>query len=45
MGVSINMLVAGEQSETKNGCGGKFKTTVKVAAVCETSTYREASAQ
>ncbi|MDJ0520046.1 MAG: RNA-guided endonuclease TnpB family protein [Trichodesmium sp. MO_231.B1] len=35
---AINILVAGGQSETKNGRGGKRKTTVKVAAANETST-------
>ncbi len=43
---AINILVAGGQSETKkNGRGGKRKTSVKVAAVCETSTHRGAKAQ
>ena len=36
---AINILVAGGQSETLNGRGGKHKTTVKVAAACETSTH------
>ncbi|NEQ71904.1 MAG: IS200/IS605 family element transposase accessory protein TnpB [Okeania sp. SIO2C9] len=40
---AINILVAGGQSETKNGRGGKRKTTAKVAAACETSTRRGAS--
>ena len=31
---AINILVAGGQSEKKNGRGSKLKTTVKVAAVC-----------
>ncbi len=35
---AINILVAGGQSETLNGRGGKRKTTAKVAAACETST-------
>ncbi len=38
---AINILVAGGQSETLNGRGGKHKTTVKVAAACETSTHFE----
>uniref|UniRef100_UPI00342217E2 zinc ribbon domain-containing protein n=1 Tax=Okeania sp. SIO2F4 TaxID=2607790 RepID=UPI00342217E2 len=40
-----NILVAGGQSETKNGRGGKHKTTVKVAEVSETSTRRGAMAR
>ncbi|WP_363267636.1 RNA-guided endonuclease TnpB family protein [Okeania sp. SIO2B3] len=36
---AINILVAGGHSETKNGRGGKRKTSVKIAAVCETSTH------
>ncbi|MDJ0554106.1 MAG: RNA-guided endonuclease TnpB family protein [Microcoleaceae cyanobacterium MO_207.B10] len=40
---AINILVAGGQSETKNGRGGKRQTTVKAAAVCETSTRRGAT--
>ena len=40
---AINILVAGGQSETKNGRGGKCKTTVKAAAACETSIRRGAS--
>ncbi|NEP84990.1 MAG: IS200/IS605 family element transposase accessory protein TnpB, partial [Okeania sp. SIO3B3] len=39
---AINILVAGGHSETKNGRGGKCKTTAKVAAACETSTRRGA---
>ncbi|GGA36532.1 RNA-guided endonuclease TnpB family protein [Okeania sp. KiyG1] len=39
---AINILVAGGQSETKNGRGGKRKTTAKVAAACDTSTHRGA---
>ncbi|NEP81654.1 MAG: IS200/IS605 family element transposase accessory protein TnpB [Okeania sp. SIO3B3] len=35
---AINILVAGGQSETLNGRGGKRKTSVKVAAASETST-------
>ena len=35
---TINILVAGRQSETRNGRVGKCKTTAKVAAACETST-------
>ena len=42
---AINILVAGGQSETKNGRGGKRKTSVKVAAACETSTRRGATAR
>ncbi len=42
---AINILVAGGQSETKNGRGDKLKTTAKVAAVDETSTHRGASAR
>ena len=42
---AINILVAGGQSETKNGQGGKHKTTVKVAAACEMSTRRRVKAQ
>ena len=42
---AINILVAGGQSETLNGRGGKRKTTVKAAAACETSTHRGATAR
>ncbi len=35
---AINILVAGGQSKTLNGRGGKRKTTVKAAAANETST-------
>ncbi|MGD1703362.1 RNA-guided endonuclease InsQ/TnpB family protein [Dapis sp. BLCC M229] len=42
---AINILVAGGQSETKNGRGGKRQTTAKVAAACETSTHRGAKAR
>ncbi|NEQ72319.1 MAG: IS200/IS605 family element transposase accessory protein TnpB [Okeania sp. SIO2C9] len=42
---AINILVAGGQSETKNGRGGKRKTTAKVAAACETLTHRRATAR
>ncbi|MDY7007883.1 MAG: RNA-guided endonuclease TnpB family protein [Cyanobacteriota bacterium] len=42
---AINILVAGGQSETKNGRGGKRKTSAKVAAACETSTRRGATAR
>ncbi len=42
---AINILVAGGHSETKNGRGGKHKTSVKLAAVNETSTRRGASAR
>ncbi|GFZ95458.1 hypothetical protein CYANOKiyG1_06520 [Okeania sp. KiyG1] len=36
---AINILVAGGQSETKNGRGGKRKTTAKVAAACVSGSY------
>ncbi|GGA10026.1 hypothetical protein CYANOKiyG1_23010 [Okeania sp. KiyG1] len=39
---AINILVAGGQSETLNGRGGKRKTTAKAAAANETSTHRGA---
>ena len=42
---AINILVAGGQSETLNGRGGKHKTTAKVAAACEMSTHRRATAR
>ncbi|WP_307786293.1 zinc ribbon domain-containing protein [Okeania sp. KiyG1] len=42
---AINILVAGGQSETLNGRGGKRKTTAKAAAVNETSTRRGATAR
>ncbi|WP_237397267.1 transposase [Okeania sp. KiyG1] len=42
---AINILVAGGQSETQNGRGGKRKTTAKVAAACERSTRRGATAR
>ncbi|NEN89861.1 MAG: IS200/IS605 family element transposase accessory protein TnpB [Okeania sp. SIO3H1] len=42
---AINILVAGGQSETLNGRGGKQKTTAKVAAACEASTRRGATAR
>ncbi len=42
---TMNILVAGGESETKNGRGGKRKTTAKVAAVNETSTRRGATAR
>ena len=42
---AINILVAGGQSETLNGRGGKRKTTAKAAAVYETSTRRGATAR
>nr|WP_293098372.1 RNA-guided endonuclease TnpB family protein [Okeania sp. SIO2F4] len=42
---AINVLVAGGQSETLNGRGGKQKTTAKVAAACEASTRRGATAR
>ncbi len=45
LNAAINILVAGGQSETLNGRGGKQKTTVEVAAVCETSTRRGAKAR
>ena len=37
---AVNILVAGGQSETLSGRGGKCKTT-NVAAACETSTQLE----
>ncbi|MGD1806087.1 RNA-guided endonuclease InsQ/TnpB family protein [Dapis sp. BLCC M126] len=40
---AINILVAGGQSETLNGRGGKRKTTAKEAAANETSTRRGAT--
>ncbi|WP_202224806.1 RNA-guided endonuclease TnpB family protein [Okeania sp. KiyG1] len=36
---AINILVAGGQSETLNGRGGKRKTTAKVAAACVSDSY------
>ncbi len=39
-----NILVAGGQSETLNGHGGQGETTAKVAAACEMSTRRGATA-
>ncbi|WP_287240477.1 MULTISPECIES: zinc ribbon domain-containing protein [Okeania] len=39
---AINILVAGGQSETLNGRGGKHKTNFKLAAAKETSTHRGA---
>ncbi len=42
---AINILVAGGQSETLNGRGGKHQTTVKAAAACETSTPRGSTAR
>ncbi|WP_293081712.1 RNA-guided endonuclease TnpB family protein [Okeania sp. SIO3B5] len=42
---AINILVAGGHSETKNGRGGKCKTTAKVATACETSTHRGVTAR
>ncbi|WP_366558095.1 RNA-guided endonuclease TnpB family protein [Okeania sp. SIO3B5] len=42
---AINILVAGGHSETKNGHGGKHKTTAKVAAAYEMSTHRGATAR
>ncbi|NEO52185.1 MAG: transposase [Okeania sp. SIO3B5] len=36
---AINILVAGGQSETQNGRGGKRKTTAKVAAACVSDSY------
>lgn len=35
---AVNIKVAGGHSETKNGRGGKCKTSVKEASSCETST-------
>jgi putative transposase len=40
---SINIKVAGGLSETLNGCGGRRKTAVKVAASCEASTPQNLS--
>ena len=40
-----NILVAGGHTETLNGHGGKYKTTPKVAATCEMSTLRGATAR
>ena len=40
-----NILVAGGHTETKNRRVGKCKTTAKVAAACETSTQRGATAR
>ncbi|MGD1713901.1 RNA-guided endonuclease InsQ/TnpB family protein [Dapis sp. BLCC M172] len=40
---AINILVAGGQSETLNGRGGKHKTSVKLAAANETLTHRGTS--
>ncbi|WP_237397199.1 zinc ribbon domain-containing protein [Okeania sp. KiyG1] len=37
---AINILVAGGQSETLNGRGGKHKTSVKVAAACVSGALR-----
>ncbi|WP_293090097.1 zinc ribbon domain-containing protein [Okeania sp. SIO3B5] len=42
---AINILVAGGQSETLNGRGGKHKTTVKVAAACVSGALRSAKRQ
>jgi hypothetical protein len=41
----MTILVAGGQSETENGQVGQHKTTVKVAAACEMSTRRGATAR
>ncbi|WP_293157623.1 zinc ribbon domain-containing protein [Okeania sp. SIO2C9] len=38
---AINILVAGGQSETLNGRGGKRKTTAKVAAACVSGALRQ----
>ncbi|HAZ45411.1 MAG TPA: transposase [Cyanobacteria bacterium UBA11369] len=38
---AINIKAAGGHSEAKNGCGGRRKTTAKVAASCEASTRPE----
>jgi putative transposase len=35
------LMVAGGQSDTQNGRGGRRKTTIKVAVSCEASTHRE----
>ena len=40
-----NILVAGGRSETKNGQVGQQKTTAIVAAACEMSTRRGATAR
>ncbi|WP_293079865.1 hypothetical protein [Okeania sp. SIO3B5] len=42
---AINILVAGGQSETLNGRGGKLKTTVKVAAASVSGALRSAKRQ
>ncbi|WP_287277547.1 MULTISPECIES: RNA-guided endonuclease TnpB family protein [unclassified Okeania] len=38
---AINILVAGRQSETLNGRGGKHKTSVKLAAACVSGALRQ----
>ena len=40
-----NLLVAGGHTETLNGRRGKHKTTIKVAAACDMSTRRGATAR
>ena len=42
---SINILVAGGQSETQNGRGGRRKSISKIVASCEASTtyYKQLS--
>ena len=40
-----NILVAGGQSEIKNGQVGQYKTTPKVAAACEVLIRRGATAR
>ena len=40
-----NILVAGGLTETKNGQVCQYKTTAKVAAACEVSTRRGATAR
>ena len=42
---TINILVPGGESETKNRRGDKCKATAKVAAACETSNRRGAKAR
>ena len=38
---AINILVAGVQSETKNGRGGKRKTSAKLSAACVSGALRQ----
>ncbi|MCL2936179.1 MAG: hypothetical protein MGU50_06110 [Trichodesmium sp. MAG_R02] len=42
---TINILVAGGLTKTKNGLLGKCNTTAKVATACETSTRIGATAR